>query len=261
MALPLPGPLLHSGLFRQRTIAEVQQCVQQLRQGLDRPRVLEVLDRLADFVIDSVVLQQTGIVQELKKLSSAGDTEISTVVKDLRSQWKEDFLLRDQVVKGFCERGGLDRKQGRDMEEGLFNSCCPLGFMDGEEKKNYTRHYKRLCTLLGAAGPGSLAKRLKSRELVPSQVAAMPDEDLRSEAQRKQQSAARNEGLQAALLAPAPPAAVTEDYTCPKCGSHNCCRREIQTGWHNDHQDATLFVACLDCGHRWKESDDHGLAG
>eukprot|EP00435_Cladocopium_sp_Y103_P036213 s1765_g9.t1 len=102
--------------------------------------------------------------------------------------------------------------------QGLFNSCCPLGFMDGEEKKNYTRHYKRLCTLLGAAGPGSLAKRLKSRELVPSQVAAMPDEDLRSEAQRKQQSAARNEGLQAALLAPAPPAAVTEDYTCPKCG-------------------------------------------
>ena len=31
-----------------------------------------------------------------------------------------------------------------------------------------------------------------------------------------------------------------QDYTCSKCGSHNCCRREIQTGWHNDHQDATL---------------------
>lgn len=30
-----------------------------------------------------------------------------------------------------------------------------------------------------------------------TQVAAMPDEDLRSEAQRKQQSAARSEGLQA----------------------------------------------------------------
>ena len=30
---------------------------------------------------------------------------------------------------------------------------------------------------------------------------------------------------------------------CPKCGSHNCCRREIQTGWHNDHQDATLGCA------------------
>ena len=28
----------------------------------------------------------------------------------------------------------------------------------------------RLCTLLGAAGPGRLAKRLKSRELVPSQA-------------------------------------------------------------------------------------------
>ncbi len=27
--------------------------------------------------------------------------------------------------------------------QGLFNSCCPLGFLDGEEKKNYTRHYKR----------------------------------------------------------------------------------------------------------------------
>lgn len=27
--------------------------------------------------------------------------------------------------------------------QGLFNSCCPLGFLDGEEKKNYNRHYKR----------------------------------------------------------------------------------------------------------------------
>ena len=36
--------------------------------------------------------------------------------------------------------------------------------------------------------------------LCSNQVAAMPDEDLRSEAQRKKQSAARNEGLQASLL-------------------------------------------------------------
>eukprot|EP00434_Breviolum_minutum_P029041 symbB.v1.2.025689.t1/scaffold2428.1/size79313/6 len=261
MALPLPGPSLHSGLFRERTISEVQRCIQELRQGPEQQRVLEVLDCLANFVIDRAVLQQSGVIQELKKLSTGGDEKIAMLVKDLRAQWKEDVKLRDQVVEGFCERGGLDRKQSREMEEGLFNSCCPLGFLDGEEKKNYNRHYKRLRTLLGAAGPGSLSNRLKSRELLPSQVAAMSDEDLRSEAQRKQQSAARNEGLQATLLSPAPPAAVTEDYACQKCGSHNCYRTEVQTGWHNDHQDATLFVVCLSCGHRWKESDDHGLAG
>ena len=85
------------------------------------------------------MIQQTGIVQELKRIS--GSEEIA-MAKALRSQWKEDFLLRDQVVKGFCERG-LERKQSRDMEEGLFNACCPLGFLDGEEKKKYTRQYKR----------------------------------------------------------------------------------------------------------------------
>ena len=95
---------------------------------------------MGDFVVDGLVIQQTGIVQELKKISSGSD-EIA-MAKALRSQWKEDFLLRDQVVKGFCERG-LERKQSRDMEEGLFNTCCPLGFLDGEEKKNYTRQYKR----------------------------------------------------------------------------------------------------------------------
>ena len=27
--------------------------------------------------------------------------------------------------------------------QGLFNHCCPLGFLVGEEKKSYLRHYKR----------------------------------------------------------------------------------------------------------------------
>eukprot|EP00913_Durusdinium_trenchii_P006560 g6163.t1 len=65
--LPPPGPFLHSGLFRKRTIVEVHRCVQRLKSGED---VREVLDRLGDFVVDGQVLQQTSIAQELASMAS-----------------------------------------------------------------------------------------------------------------------------------------------------------------------------------------------
>ncbi|CAK9044603.1 unnamed protein product [Durusdinium trenchii] len=138
----------------------------------------------------------------------------------------------------FCAAACSAPRWLRQACQALFNSCCPLGFLDGEEKKVYTRQYKRLCTLLSASGPGSLAKRLKSQELMACQVPGMSDEELRSPEQQQQLVAARSEGLQVRRAKRGGIGPPWSDYMCGKCSSQNCSRQEVQTGWHNDHQDA-----------------------
>eukprot|EP00931_Biecheleriopsis_adriatica_P093548 TRINITY_DN67286_c0_g1_i1.p1 TRINITY_DN67286_c0_g1~~TRINITY_DN67286_c0_g1_i1.p1 ORF type:complete len:293 (-),score=71.53 TRINITY_DN67286_c0_g1_i1:74-844(-) len=255
-------------MFRQRTLQEVRHALAVLQSQAGSSTVessqviLEVLDRLFDYVVDGIVLEKTAIGKEVTKLSKHSDKSIAQRAKELSDEWKEHFRLRKQVQDGFMEKGSMKRKEAKDIEEGLFNSFCPLGLLDGEAKKNYQRHYKRLCTHLRTTGPGSLASRLSGGELQYLQIASLPDDVLLSDEQRQQQRSARDEGLQAAVLtAEQPNGSITEDYVCSKCGSSRCSRMEAQTGWHNDQQDMTIFVTCLDCGQRWKESDDHGLAG
>ncbi|CAJ1461585.1 unnamed protein product [Effrenium voratum] len=258
--LPEPGPSLHSGLFRKRTIKEVQSCLEHLRSpDVDRSAKLEVLNRLADYVVDRTVLETTKVGKEIGKFVRSDDSDVAQLAKELEAEWKENLRFRDTVVNGFTQEG-LSKKRSQEMEEGLFNFCCPLGFIDGEEKKEYSRQYKRLRTHLLARDEGSLFKRLESQELAARQVAGLPDESLRSKRQQQQFLEARAEGLQAALLKTQMVQPATEDYSCSKCGSQRCMRNEVQTGWHSDQQDLTLFVTCLSCGHRWKEGDDHGLA-
>ncbi|CAE7841990.1 unnamed protein product [Symbiodinium microadriaticum] len=228
MGLPPPGPELHAGLFRDRTIREVEIALQQLHTFEEdcssedgRKCALEVLEKMADYVVDRVVLERT----------------------------EENLEFRDVAVKRFGEKGGLQKRLCKELEEGLFNHCCPLGFLVGEEKKSYLRHYKRLCTHLRARGSDSLVEKLAKNQFSALQVAALPDSALQTAEKREAQQKAEEIALKEAVLTPEEPllAAITEDYTCPRCSSHRCCRNEVQTGWHNDHQDPTIIVTCLNC--------------
>eukprot|EP00930_Biecheleria_cincta_P033034 TRINITY_DN22888_c0_g1_i1.p1 TRINITY_DN22888_c0_g1~~TRINITY_DN22888_c0_g1_i1.p1 ORF type:complete len:287 (-),score=57.51 TRINITY_DN22888_c0_g1_i1:59-883(-) len=266
--LPPPGPRLHSGLFREQTLRDVCTALELLRAEASKPSadsretILEVLDHLADYVVDLVVLEKTSVGQEMAKLTKHADKDIAQKAEELKTEWRRDYSLRKQVVEGFIEKGSLKRKDARDLEEGLFNSACPLGLLEGEGKKNYQRHYKRLCTHLRTRGVGSLAHRLAEGTLRFLEVASLPDDALLSDEQQQQQRSDKEAGLKAAVQAPQEPqGALTHDYACGKCGSDKCSRQEVQTGWHNDQRDLTIFVSCMGCGHRWKESDDHGLAG
>eukprot|EP00933_Yihiella_yeosuensis_P064754 TRINITY_DN68269_c0_g1_i1.p1 TRINITY_DN68269_c0_g1~~TRINITY_DN68269_c0_g1_i1.p1 ORF type:complete len:292 (+),score=76.21 TRINITY_DN68269_c0_g1_i1:31-876(+) len=266
--LPPPGPQLHAGMFRQRTLKEVGVALDMLKAEADKSSpvakgiVLEVLERLSDYVVDRLVLEKTSVGKEVAKLQKHEDKTIARKAEELQAEWRRDFGLRKQVVEGFIEKGSLKRKDARDLEEGLFNSFCPLGLLEGDGYKRYQRHYKRLCTHLRTRGAGSLVDRLAQGEFNFSQVAVISDEHLLSEEQRQQQQTAKEEGLQAALAPEQQPnGALTEEYSCGKCGSNHCCHAEVQTGWHNDQQDMTIFVTCLDCGNRWKAYDDHGGGG
>lgn len=267
-----PAAGLHAGMFRERTIQEVRRVLLVLQRhtapGAATAEVKSVneivgaLGELEDFCVDREVLERTSVGKEVRKLQRYPDPRITKRAEALCEQWKKDFEVRKKVVEGFMEKGALKKRDARELEEGLFNSWCPLGILEGEGYDLYKTHYKRLCTHLRTKGPGSLAQRLQDSKISFADAAALPDDELMSNEKRQQVRAAEEEGLRAALATSAEPeGTVTDLYTCPRCQCTRTSYVEMQTGWHSDQQDMTILARCLNCGYRWKASDDHGLAG
>jgi len=263
------APRLRSGMFRGQTIAEVHRVLEVIRGHEAEPdpdasagAILEALEELADCVVDREVLERTSVGKEVKRLQRSTDSQVAKRAATLCEQWRRDFDVRKKVVEGFMEKGGLKRREARDLEDSLFDHWCPLGLLEGAGYDAYRTNYKRLCTHLRTRGPGSLVQRLQDGYLSCTEAAALPDAELLSNEQLQHQKEAEQEGLKNALAAAAEPeGTVTSDYTCPKCQSTRSSYKELQTGWHSDQQDLTIIAQCLDCGERWKASDDHGLAG
>jgi len=255
----------HSGMFREQTIRGVIGAAQALRslEDSDASAILEVLDELSDYVVDERVLDKTKIGREVGALQKHSDPEVSSRARALVTQWKKDRETRLKVANSFVSKAKLDMKDARRLEEGLFNAACPLGFLDGDGFKAYHQHFMRISTHLRAQGPGSLVERLRNGELTPGEVAFCEDESLLSEAQIEKLERDRQAGLQEALASTgvAPEGTPSSEYACPRCSSSRCLYKDVQTGWHNDQQDVTILVHCLDCGERWKANDDHGLGG
>lgn len=263
---PQAGPDLNAGMFRKHAMREVSRIQAALRQHADAggecPKtLLRFLRELEIYVVDREVLARTSIGKQVNELKSSPLREVSQAADALLAQWKKDLRVRDQVVQGFSEKGSLKSREARELEEGLFNTTCPMGWLDGEDYASYQRHYKRLCTHLRVRGPGSLVERLSSGTLTTLHVAALPDSELMSTKQREQQQAEKQECLRNVMVGGDDDhRSVSDVFVCPKCQGARTSFQEVQTGWHGSGQDMTVVVSCMECGERWKENDDHGLA-
>lgn len=265
----LPGPDLHAGMFRERTIREVLDVRSELQghqvaaspSAAAADAILESLERLTDYCLDRDIIARTAIGKEVGALKKHADSGVAQKAEALVAEWKSDMAIRDRVVEGFMEKGSLKKRYAKELEEGLFNAACPLGLLAGEGYRSYQKHYKRLCTHLRDRGPGSLVERLGTRLVELSQAAWLPDDSLRSQEKQLQLVRAQAEGLKAAVVAEEVKGTISEEYVCPACGSTKTAYQEMQTGWHSDHQDLTIIVQCISCGNRWKAADDHGFGG
>eukprot|EP00929_Paragymnodinium_shiwhaense_P090717 TRINITY_DN50859_c0_g2_i1.p1 TRINITY_DN50859_c0_g2~~TRINITY_DN50859_c0_g2_i1.p1 ORF type:complete len:300 (-),score=70.44 TRINITY_DN50859_c0_g2_i1:75-974(-) len=264
--LPVPGPQLHSGQFREECVKAILECRQKLEElghAGGAEAICSVLRDLDTLFVDQVLLAKTEIGKLVTSLQKHPEEAVSQQAKLVSDRWRKDVRTRNQVVEGFMEKSGnrLDKRMAKQLEEGVFNHSTPLGILEGEHQREYLRHYKRLCSHLKSKGRGSLLLRLEAGKLAPRLVAALPDEDLLDDERKAKLRAERLEGLKAAVLGGSDYCGTaTEAYRCPKGCGHRCAYKEVQTGWHSDQQDLTILVQCLDCGERWKESDDHGLA-
>lgn len=229
-------------------------------EGSKDRELLQVLDSVSEIVVTREVLAATGIGKQVTRLKKRKNEEIRKLAEELLTEWKRDMETRSKVVDRFI-RHGISKRQAAELEEGLFNSACPLGFLQGLSHKEYIRHCTRLSEHLRSQDEGSLRQRLENGQLQPNQVAFLPNSQLLSAKRQRALEFDMQDSLQAAVLAEKMEGTETQEYMCPKCRSTRTAYREVQTGWHNDHQDLTILVTCLQCGERWKANDDHGLAG
>mmetsp|Transcript_18918 Transcript_18918/g.34689 ORF Transcript_18918/g.34689 Transcript_18918/m.34689 type:complete len:276 (+) Transcript_18918:57-884(+) len=264
LGLPLPGPDLHSGMFRKQFLLDVQRVKETLKSATCAQAILDALNELDDCVIDAQVESQIGIYKQVRALVKNPESDPAVVEKarSLSTQWKTEYDIRKKVVDSFKEKGGLTGEVARKMEENLFNAASPLGLLEGDGYRSYNRHFKRLCVHLRTQGSGSVSQRLADGLITAQEVAWLPDQHLMSLEQLEKEQTHRDEGLQAALAGQTEPEGIaTDQFACQKCQSNRTVYTEKQTAWHTDGQDPTVLVTCLNCGYRWKANDDHGLAG
>lgn len=260
---------LNWGMFRQRTIKEVERIRDMITGKEDKPKyvrlILEGLADLAELCIDREILSRTSIGKLISKLNKHNDITVSRKAAELLQTWKHDHERRQKVVDAFVEkgRGVISKRNAMDMEDGLFDETCPLGIFEGDAFKEYQRHFKRLCThLRSTAGTGSLIQQLEERTLKYTEVAKLPDSQLMSDQQGQKKLDDKEAGLKSALASTdLDDGVVTDRYMCPKCQSFRCKFKDVQSGSHNDNRGLTIVVRCLDCRNFWKENDDAGLVG
>jgi len=274
---------LHPGRFQKETTEAVRRllCVVKCRgaseddgpvacasdrlPGMDTELLLEALVELDSLCIDGAVLAATQIGKEVNALTTHPgmhpDAEVVEKAKELVCRWKKDLQTRRIVVKGFEEKGGLQKRTAMELEEGLAAAWCPLGVFEGEASREYNRHYKRLCSHLKSRGPGNLAQRLQDREVSCMMAPSLLDSQLYSAEKLQQEREAREAGLRAAVVDGGDDSRgiVTNEFVC-QCGSSHTKYVELHSGWHNDQADTTILVQCLDCNARWKAHDQQGTA-
>lgn len=251
----------HAGMFREQTIGLVLILVERVKKAADLAELQDVLEELTDCVVDETVLLKTGVGKEVAALQKHADVAIAEKAKVLVAQWRRDRETRQKVAANLQEKTQMSLKASRKLEESIFNFACPVGFATADDKKAYQRHFLRIATHLKDGGPGCLLTRLRDGAVPFEEVAFLPDDELLSTAKREKLEADRQAALKEALAATGAEAVGTEssEYMCPRCSSNRCIYKEMQTGWHNDQQDMTILLCCLECGERWKASDDHGL--
>ena len=92
-----------------------------------------------------------------------------------------------------------------------------------------------------------LLERLKEGEFPASRIGTMTPQDMLPELWKPliDKTMWRNEHVLEEK-----PAAMTDTFKCGKCKKRECAYQELQL--RSADEPMTIFVTCLNCGHRWK---------
>lgn len=166
--------------------------------------------------------------------------------------------MRSAFVDLLKERTGIDDEHARDMEIGLFN--WSLAKADDRKMARDWRNAQfralyaaKARSMLANTDPSTyvdnarLLQRLNEREFLPHEVAFMSPENLFPE-RWKHAIDIRMQRDQ--YINSARPAAMTDQFRCSRCKKRECVYQELQT--RSCDEPASLFITCLNCGHRWR---------
>lgn len=149
----------------------------------------------------------------------------------------------------------LSSKDIDDLETGVFDASLKKAHANNIicawRNKDFNRTYINILVSLVSnlrTGQGCrLLQRLKDGEFSPKTVASMTPQEMNPELWKPliDKTIWRNEHV-----IEQKPAAMTDSFKCGKCKKRECVYQELQL--RSADEPTTLFVTCLNCGHRWK---------
>jgi DNA-directed RNA polymerase subunit M/transcription elongation factor TFIIS len=152
----------------------------------------------------------------------------------------------------------LSEIERKDLEIGMFNWA--LEYADKQKMIKSWRNPRFASAYLEKArsvitnldpssyvGNQRLMDRLREGEFVPHHLAGMKNNTLHPERWRDllDKKLRRDEHVYQEK-----PAAMTAEFRCSKCRKRECIYQELQL--RSCDEPVTLFITCLNCGHRWR---------
>jgi DNA-directed RNA polymerase subunit M/transcription elongation factor TFIIS len=165
---------------------------------------------------------------------------------------------RRAMVELAMVSAGLSELQAADLEVGVFNWV--LAFAEANHVAK-TWANPRFCSLYASkarsalcnvdpasyVGNTRLLSRLHESEFRPHHVAGMSPQNVFPE---RWQQVLDQKQRRDKYMTSAKPAAMTDQFRCSKCKKRECEYQEVQL--RSCDEPATLFITCLNCGHRWR---------
>lgn len=164
-------------------------------------------------------------------------------------------LFLADIVK---EHPDISTKVAEDLERGIFNWCIDqcVGYKIARNWKNtrFVHLYKDKARSIlnnldekGYVGNSRLYTRLLEKEFAPHDIPYMKPENLYPE---QWETILDNKMKKDMHIFEAKPVAMTDEFKCGKCKKRECVYQELQV--RSADEPMTIFITCLNCGHKWK---------
>lgn len=166
--------------------------------------------------------------------------------------------LRLNILKLIGDKTGLQDLLVQDIEIGIFNwtiEQCNLkrivkNWKNPRFQDIYLEKARSVVTNLDKTsyiGNGDLLERLVEKKFMPHEIPFMKPENLFPERWKATIEAYHK---RTEFSYESHEMAMTDQFKCSKCHSRQCSYREMQT--RSADEGTTIFVRCLNCGHKWK---------
>ncbi len=171
----------------------------------------------------------------------------------------QSHQLRDTVVKHVQSKIGLDFMNSKDLEIGIFNWTITHAIKKqisqnwGDDR--FVNAYKaKTISVVTNLDKNSYLKndkllaRFKNKEFLIHEIPFMEKMDICPD--NWEALFERKKQREALMLTSQGTGASTDQFRCGKCKKKECSYAEAQT--RSADEACTIFVLCLNCGHRWK---------
>jgi DNA-directed RNA polymerase subunit M/transcription elongation factor TFIIS len=166
--------------------------------------------------------------------------------------------IRERFLCEIGKRTELKEVHIKDMEIGIFNwcieKCDTLKIAKNWKNPRFVSLYKDKALSVAAniipdsyIGNQRLVTRLEEREFLPHDIAFMKPQNVFPEKWAETLDLKMKKDMH---VFDEKPVAMTNEFKCSKCKKRECIYQELQV--RSADEPMTLFITCLNCGHKWK---------